>query len=63
MLEYIEPAPLKNYKSKGYQPLIDEHTNLMDKFEEKDQPPSTFVSKSELKAKLKKEKIIENIKR
>ena len=63
MLEYIEPASLKNYKSKGYQPLIDEHTNLMERFEEKDETPPPFVSKAELKAKQKKEKMIENIKR
>ncbi len=63
MLEYIEPASVKNYKSKGYQPLIDDHIKIMDRFEEKDEAPSTFVSKAEMKAKLKKEKMIENIKR
>jgi|TARA_B110000285_G_scaffold198282_1_gene230598 hypothetical protein len=35
----------------------------MDRFEEKDEVPPPFVSKSEMKAKLKKEKMIENIKR
>jgi U1 small nuclear ribonucleoprotein len=63
MLEYIEPAPVKNYKPKGYQPLIDDFSNIMDRFEDVDEQPVPYISKSEMKAKLKKEKMITNVKR
>lgn len=38
-MNYLEPsdglAP-KNYRIKGYQPLVDDHTDIIDRFEQKD---------------------------
>lgn len=48
-LEYVQPtdgiAP-KNYRIKGYQPLVDEHHNVLERFEEQDQL-NTKMSKAQ----------------
>ena len=55
-LEYIEPSDgvvPKNYHIKGYQPLMDENTDILNKFEEADQP-ITGESKAQTLARLRK---------
>lgn len=63
-LEYVPPveglAP-KNYRLKGYQPLLDPHLHILDRFEEKEKAAEPFETKQQMLARLKKQKIIKHL--
>ncbi len=61
MLEHVPLEPQKNYSTKGYACLNDDYTKIFERFEEKDEELPVVESKSEMKKRVKKEKIIAHI--
>lgn len=64
MPEYQPPTEglvKKNYRVKGYQSLIDEYSEIFNKFEEEDTPAEAVELKSAAKLRLKKAKILQNL--
>jgi len=64
MPEYFPPVEglvKKNYRVKGYQTLIDEYSEIFNKFEEEDTKPDLVELKSVAKLRMKKAKLLSNL--
>ena len=64
MPEYVPPIEgfvKKNYRVKGYQTLIDEFSEIYNKFEEENKPAEEIEPKSAAKLRLKKAKLLQNM--
>jgi hypothetical protein len=61
MPEYYPPVEglvKKNYRVKGYQTLIDEYSEIFNKFEEEDSPANAVELKSAAKLRIKKANLL-----